>query len=108
MINLELIKNKYVDVVEDILNKNVSNACVIYINPSTYLYFRKYPSFINEVTGIRFDGILMRWFIDKFIVKDRLIARQSFDMTSLAPHIFSHCVQNNKTVFISGGKSQEL
>jgi N-acetylglucosaminyldiphosphoundecaprenol N-acetyl-beta-D-mannosaminyltransferase len=98
------IKEKIVDV-EQLLETNKKGS-VIYLNPSTYNYFRKNMVLIKNIDGVRFDGIFMSSFLKLFGIK--VPKRQSFDMTSLAPKVFSKAEREGLKVFICGGSDDDL
>lgn len=101
---LAFIKEKVVDVQENL--KNNKNGTVIYLNPSTYIYFRKNLDLINNVDGVRFDGFFMTSLLKLFGVK--VPKRQSFDMTSLAPLVFEKAEREGSRVFFCGGKGDDV
>lgn len=107
-IDFEEIKKKHVDVASDILEGSPSLGYVIYINPYNYLFLRKNGDIIANSVGVRFDGVFMRWFMNRFVLKSRSAERQSFDMTSLAPAILNYCSDNNKRVFFAGGEQEDI
>jgi len=98
------IKKKIVDVEELLVNNK--KGSVIYFNPSTYNYFRKNMELINNVDGVRFDGLFMSSFLKLFGVK--VPKRQSFDMTSLAPKVFNKAQKEGLTLFICGGTDDDV
>jgi len=98
------IKDKIVDVEELLVNNK--KGSVIYLNPSTYNYFRKNMESIKNVNGVRFDGLFMSSFLKLFGIK--VPKRQSFDMTSLAPRVFEKAQKEGLTLFICGGTDEDV
>jgi len=98
------IKEKIVDV-EELLVKNKKGS-VIYLNPSTYNYFRKNMELIKNVDGVRFDGLFMSSFLRLFGID--VPKRQSFDMTSLAPKVFEKSQKEGLKIFLCGGTDQDV
>lgn len=79
---------------------------MIYLNPKTYLHFRKtyYKNF--GVDLIRYDGI---YFVSllKFLCGYKY-GRNSFDFTSLADKFFKTVKENNESIEIYGGSDDEI
>ncbi len=75
----------------------------IYLNPFNYFYLRKSPDLLS-VAHYRMDGIYLVTIMRIYLSKALGVARQSFDMTSLAPVIFDYCAKRQLKVFIAGGK----
>jgi N-acetylglucosaminyldiphosphoundecaprenol N-acetyl-beta-D-mannosaminyltransferase len=98
------IKEKIVDV--ELLLADNKVGSVIYLNPSTYNYFRKNMGLIKNIDGVRFDGLFMSSFLKLFGVK--VPKRQSFDMTSLAPRVFNKAEKEGLKIFICGGTDDDV
>jgi len=98
------IKEKIVDVEELLVNNK--KGSVVYLNPSTYNYFRKNMKLIKNVDGVRFDGLFMSSFLKLFGVK--VPKRQSFDMTSLAPRVFDKAQKEGLTLYVCGGTNEDV
>ncbi|MBA6349451.1 WecB/TagA/CpsF family glycosyltransferase [Colwellia sp. BRX8-9] len=98
------IKEKIVNVEEMLINNE--KGSVIYLNPSTYNYFRKNMDLIENVDGVRFDGIFMSSFLKLFGIN--VPKRQSFDMTSLAPQVFEKAEKEGLTLFFCGGADEDV
>lgn len=105
---IDFIKYKYTNIDEDILKNNKCSFCLIYLNPRTYIYYRKQLDKIECVDGVRFDGIFISWFIRRFIVKKKLFKEQSFDMSSVAPKVFEYSQDESKKLFIAGGDKDDI
>jgi len=98
------VKDKVVDVKSMLLENK--RGTVIYLNPATYNYFRKNIDLIENVDGIRFDGIFMTSFLKLFGVP--IVERQSFDMTSLAPIVFNKAQQEKLSIYLCGGTMDDI
>jgi exopolysaccharide biosynthesis WecB/TagA/CpsF family protein len=79
----------------------LDHSKVIYLNPSTYLYFRKNMQLLSNLDAVRFDGIFMSTVLKALGVNVK--KRESFDMTSLAPIVFERCARLGLKIFVLGG-----
>ena len=79
---------------------------MIYLNPKTYLYFRKSNIRNFDVDLIRYDGIFFVLLLKLFC--GYKYGRNSFDFTSLADKFFKTVKDNNESIEIYGGKSEEI
>lgn len=61
---------------------------------------------IDKLDFIFVDGILLKWFIEK--LKSTKLKRVSFDMTSMAKHLFDFANKLNKTIYIIGGSQNDI
>ena len=95
------IKEKTITFSENWETGNLDHSKVIYLNPSTYLYFRKNMHLISNIDAVRFDGIFMSTILKLLGVNVK--KRESFDMTSLAPIVFSRCASKSYKIFILAG-----
>lgn len=77
-----------------------------FLNPVTYLDSLKHIDLYNEFNGIFADGSILVKFINFFYACQ--IKRVSFDMTSLAPVLFTYAIQNNKSIYIIASKQHEI
>lgn len=73
---------------------------VSFINPYSYLLFRKKEVALSNVDYLYVDGFLLVHFI-RYFYKKR-INRFSFDMTSLAPEIFKYAELKRKNIYLLG------
>jgi len=80
--------------------KNTSNLNT-FLNPYSYLIARKNKEIFKNF-NICIDGILLVKTLKLFGYKN--IKRESFDMTSLAPIVFSEAINNNQTLYFIGTK----
>lgn len=77
-----------------------------FLNPVSYL-----DALDNKELFCQFDGIFADGFILVLAIKliYRIkVFRKSFDMTSLAPEIFSYAEKNGKSVYIVASKQEEV
>lgn len=99
---LRLIKQKCRD---PFLSPGVRGVC-LYLNPETYLHYRKNPAGLSEVSLLRFDGILFST-LNKLCLSVGT-PRRSFDFTSLADFYFSFLAAEEKRIVIIGATDAEL
>lgn len=90
-----MLKNK----VPSNIPEDISGKKLTFLNPYSYLYFRKSPDDFKEFDYILADGIL-------FVLMLRILGvrtkRVSFDMSSLAPLVFSQAETSNSSIAIIG------
>ena len=89
-------------------NKQKTNSkakLTTFINPYSYLYFRKNLQLFKEFDHIFLDGILLVVLFRLFGVKT---SRYSFDSTSLAPKVFSNAVRQNQTIYFVGSNQDSI
>lgn len=72
-----------------------------FVNHYSYLLARKKPYLFREFHEIYCDGIVLCLFLKLIGIHKK---RTSFDMTSLAPQVFSHAIANDKTIYFIGGE----
>lgn len=82
---------------------NISNLTT-FLNPYSYLIARKNKEVFKNF-NIKIDGILLVKLLN-FIGID--CKRESFDMTSLAPIIFSGAVKNSSTIYLVGTTQETI
>jgi N-acetylglucosaminyldiphosphoundecaprenol N-acetyl-beta-D-mannosaminyltransferase len=84
---------------------NYHSGLITFLNPYSYLYFRKHAALFNRFDRIYFDGILL-------VTAMRLIGirsqRKSFDMTSLAPEVFNYCLEEGKSIYFIGSDAASI
>ncbi|MXJ89703.1 WecB/TagA/CpsF family glycosyltransferase [Klebsiella pneumoniae] len=78
------------------------NGIYTFINNYSYLYFRKNLDLYDNYNSIYCDGILMTKLAQMAGIEAH---RVSFDMTSLAPIVFSYAQKNHKKIAIIGSDS---
>ena len=81
------------------------NKLVTFLNPYSYLYFRKNIELFREFDIIYIDGISLVLLV-KLI--NRKISRKSFDMSSLAPQVFNKAISDDKFFYFVGSKEEEM
>lgn len=79
---------------------------MIYLNPFTYLYFRRRFELLTNTSIIRFDGILMSTLMKLFYSYP--YGRNSFDFTSLADEYFHFWSINHSRIAIYGATDDDL
>ncbi|MGV6830252.1 MAG: WecB/TagA/CpsF family glycosyltransferase [bacterium] len=82
-----------------------NNKLTTFINPFSYLFFRKQLPLFSRFDIIFLDGILMVLLM-RLISKN--VKRLSFDMTSIAPKVFINAIENKRTIFFLGSKQDEI
>jgi exopolysaccharide biosynthesis WecB/TagA/CpsF family protein len=100
----ELVRKNVVDVQASFPSD--TPLTIVYLNPSTYNYFRGRSHLLSGVTGFRFDGFFMVFILRLFGM--RISGRQSFDLTSLAPMVFQVAVEKKYKVFFCGGTDKDV
>ena len=100
---LKTLKEKSLD--KGIRVENYDNKLITFLNPYSFLYYRKNIKMFSRFDFIFIDGILLV-FLMKLISKR--VVRISFDMTSLAPKVFKDLSLRNKSVFFVGAKQNEI
>jgi N-acetylglucosaminyldiphosphoundecaprenol N-acetyl-beta-D-mannosaminyltransferase len=76
-----------------------------FLNPYSYLFARKNIELFKSF-NIKIDGIALVKVLHIFGFKK--IKRESFDMTSLAPIVFSESISNNKSIYLIGTKPKVI
>lgn len=87
-------------------DKNANCKIFTFINSYSYLTLRNNNITLSKFDGIFYDGFLMKMFVNFFLNKS--IKRVSFDMTSLAPILIQKSIDNKKSIFIIGAKTDEI
>ncbi|MNB80657.1 UDP-Gal:alpha-D-GlcNAc-diphosphoundecaprenol beta-1,4-galactosyltransferase [compost metagenome] len=72
-----------------------------FLNHYSYLLARKNPNLLLEFHEIYCDGIVLCLFLRLIGIHKK---RKSFDMTSLAPQVFSHAIVEAKNIYFVGGE----
>ena len=98
MDKIELIKTKTNNTKEQ-LHLNGCSRLVTFLNPYSYLYYRKNLSLFSQFDEINIDAISLVLLLKFFGVKTK---RLSFDMTSLAPLVFNSCANDNQKIYFIG------
>ncbi|WP_308872824.1 WecB/TagA/CpsF family glycosyltransferase [Thiothrix subterranea] len=79
---------------------------IIYLNPETYIYFRKKIHLIKNIDHVVFDGFFIIYLLRVFGIKIR--EQQSFDFSSLATPCFEFISNNRLNLFIIGATDDDL
>lgn len=77
-----------------------------YLNPVSYLTALDNKELFGKMDGIFADGGLLAKAIKLVYGKD--VTRRSFDMTSMAPELFSYAVEHGKTIYIVASKQEQV
>lgn len=95
-----------------------TNATIMFnemiLNPSSITFLNLHSLYliereidlIDKLDFMFIDGILLKWFIEKS--KRIKLKRVSFDMTSLAKHLFDFASKFKKTIYIIGGTKNDI
>ncbi len=84
-----------------------SNPCLItFINLHSFQVIEKECDIIEHFDYFFIDGILLKWLLEKS--NKVKLRRISFDMTSLAKQFFDFAINERKTVYIIGGKTNDI
>ena len=83
------------------------NASGIYtfLNPYSYHVARGNYSLFSQMDGIFCDGKLLCMVLRLLNIK---VERVSFDMTSLAPIVFSYAETNNRSLYVLGSSEADI
>ena len=104
MDKVELLKTKINNTNEQ-LNLNGRSRIVTFLNPYSYLYYRKNLNLFSQFDEINIDSISLVLLLKFFVVKTK---RLSFDMTSLAPLVFNSCTNNNQKIYFVGSSKGSI
>lgn len=85
-------------------NKEKEQQLTTFINPFSYVKLRDKQDILLHF-NIKFDGILL---VKLFQLFGFYFQRESFDMTSLAPKVFSKAQKEQKKVFLIGANETEI
>ena len=77
-----------------------------YLNPVSYLTALDNKELFGKMDGIFADGSLLVKAIK--MVYGNQVARRSFDMTSMAPELFSYAEEHGKTIYIVASKQEQV
>lgn len=77
-----------------------------YLNPVSYLTALDNKKLFGKMDGIFADGGLLVKAIK--LVYGKQVTRRSFDMTSMAPELFSYAEENGKTIYIVASKQEQV
>ena len=77
-----------------------------YLNPVSYLTALDNKELFSQLDGIFADGGLLVKAIK--MVYGKQVTRRSFDMTSMAPELFSYAEKYGKTIYIVASKQEQV
>lgn len=77
-----------------------------YLNPVSYLTALDNKELFDKMDGIFADGGLLVKAIK--MVYGKQVTRRSFDMTSMAPELFSYAEHHGKTIYIVASKQEQV
>lgn len=77
-----------------------------YLNPVSYLTALDNKELFSQMDGIFADGGLLVKAIK--LLYGKQVTRRSFDMTSMAPELFSYAAKQGKTVYIVASKQEQV
>ena len=77
-----------------------------YLNPVSYLTALDNKELFSQLDGIFADGELLVKAIK--MVYGKQVTRRSFDMTSMAPELFSYAEEHGKTIYIVASKQEQV
>ena len=77
-----------------------------YLNPVSYLTALDNKGIFSQLDGIFADGGLLVKAIK--MVYGKQVTRRSFDMTSMAPELFSYAEEHEKTIYIVASKQEQV
>ena len=84
---------------------NHDKKLVTFLNPYSYLFFKENINLFSKFDIIYIDGVLLVYLLKTIAPKT---FRCSFDMTSLAPHVFKNSINHNKNIYFIGAKEIEI
>lgn len=87
-------------------NSFQNGSITTYINPYSYLFFRKNISLFNKFDRIGVDGVSLVILLS--LVGIKVAKRESFDMTSQALVVFNECIELEKDIFFVGSTEKSI
>lgn len=82
------------------------NRIYTFLNPVSYLTALENRPLFEKFDGIFADGSLLVSAISLLYAKR--VTRRSFDMTSLAPELLNHLIENHKTLYIVASGQEQV
>lgn len=80
---------------------NSNGQITTFLNHYSYLLARQTPDLFREFDTIHCDGIVLCLFLRLAGIRK---IRMSFDMTSIAPQVFSSATNDNLSIYLIGGE----
>ena len=77
-----------------------------YLNPVSYLTALDNKELFEQMDGIFADGGLLVKAIK--LLYGKQVTRRSFDMTSMAPELFTYAAEHGKTIYIVASKQEQV
>lgn len=87
-------------------NQSVSNGDTTFLNPFSYLVIRRNKHLVKPIANIEIDGGLLVLLLK--LCLGWKVKRISFDMTSLAPKVFSQAEESGRSLYFVGSKEEEI
>lgn len=95
------MKNNLISLIkQSSMQKKSISSLITYLNPYSYLLARNNTELFSQFNQIHIDGILLVKILKLFGITT--VERKSFDMTSMAPEIFSEASKNSETIYFIG------
>lgn len=85
---------------------SVPKRIYTFLNPVSYLTALDHRNVFSQIDGIFADGSILVSAIR--MLYGRSITRRSFDMTSLAPELFSFAEKHKKTIYIVASQQEQV
>lgn len=103
---IRLIRDRLPTSIEDLI-PNDRFVSVTFMNPFSYYVARKCNSEVyKSFDFIGLDGISFVYFFKRLL--NHKTVRVSFDMTSVAPLLFNHCLRAGKSVYFLGSTKENI
>lgn len=83
-----------------IQNEQNKKGLITFLNPYSYLLARQNTEVFEQFDRIHIDGIALVKILDLFGIAK--VQRESFDMTSMAPEVFSDASEEGQTIYFIG------
>lgn len=105
-------KENYIALLESKINPGDTfwdNGITAYLNPFSYLFYRKNSEVFVQFDNIAIDGQLLVVLLNMFVNSNqKKTKRFSFDMTSIAPLVFRKCVEEKKSILFIGSTQDNI
>ena len=103
-----LLVNKILSTEKYSVNQIFESKSKVYtfLNPVSYLTALDNKELFGQMDGIFADGGLLVKAIKMLYAK--VVTRRSFDMTSMAPELFSYAEEHGKTIYIVASKQEQV
>lgn len=89
-----------------VLREQFEPGLYSFLNPYSYLLCRRTVHVFQQLDGIYIDGEYLAKFLRVLCAVP--VSRASFDMTSLAPKVFTWCAQSDKRVALVGTTAEAI